>query len=176
MRTLLAFFLMAGLWSGCRVTLPADRTPGLAPHGNAELTGYIAELPYVTAEAGYRAAHALWKGASFDGDFAALASALRSGEIVGDWDHSPNDLLSRSDVGYMICRAADVRSGLNWRMTGLGRYAWRELTYQGIASPGNEYGFLSGGEFLGILARADDFRARRAGSLAQRATLGAPPG
>lgn len=161
---------------GCRATLPADLSPGPVPAGNAELTGYIAELPYVTADAGYRAGYTLWKGEPFDGEFDAVRQELRSGKIIGEWEKTPDELLSRAEVGYMVARAIELRRGLNWQLTGLGRYAWRELAYLGIVSASSEYGYVPGGEFLGILGRAGDYRDEHRGSLTRRAVLGEAPG
>jgi hypothetical protein len=179
LRRILPVAAAAGLAAagfGCRATLPAEMSPGPTPTGNVELTAHIAELPYVTADAGYRAAYALRHGESSEADFEELAAQLRQERIIGDWDMPPNGLLDRSQVGYMIARAIDLKRGLNWQVTGLGRYAWRELSYLGIASASTDFGFVPGGEFLGILLRASDYQLQRRGSLTQRVDLGAPPG
>ncbi len=168
----LSLLLATSALFGCQATLPTDRTPGPMPEGNAALIEYIAQLPYVTAEPGYRAVHILWKQSEFQGDFQALQQTLRAGEIIGDWDHQPDSILMRGDVGYMLCRALEIKSGLNWVLTGLGRYAWRELNYLGIASPLSETGYVPGGQFLGFLSRAEDFRDNRRASLTQRAQIG----
>ena len=75
----------------------------------------------------------------------------------------------------MLCRAADVRTGLNWRLTGMGRYAWRELNYLKIASPISEYGYVPGGQFIGVLARAEDYMHRVRGDGTEPVELGAAP-
>ncbi len=145
------------LLSGCqRVTVQVAEPP--PADGNAPLMVYIQQLPFITAEAGYRATHILWKKQVFEGDFDALTATLREGKVIGDWDYGPDDALNRSAVGHMICRACDIRGGANWLLTGMGRYAWRELNYLEIASPLSEYGYVPGGQFLGILARAEEFQ------------------
>jgi len=147
---------------GCQAPSPraADR-PDLPP-SNAALLDYIASQPYVSAEAAYRAIHILWQGEVFVGDFDALAQKLRTGKIIpARWRHAPDTPMDRPAVGYMVCRAAGIRTGINWQLTGTGRYAWRELNYLGIASPPSEYGYVSGGQFVGILARAEDYMHRR---------------
>ena len=174
MRSALAVFVGLAV-CGCRATLPAEYS-GPAPAESDALIDHLSGMPYVSADAGYRAVHALWKREPAGGDFAAVAAGLRSGGVIGDWGHAADSLLSRAEVGYMVCRAIDIRSGLNWRLTALGRYAWRELNYLGIASPPNEIGYVTGGQFVGILSRADDYRNERRGSLTQRAELGAEPG
>lgn len=169
------FALVLTVGSGCRMTISADRLPGPVPTENAELMDYIAELSYVTAEPGYRAAHILWKGESFTGDYATLAATLEQADIIDDWNDGPNDALIKAKIGYMICRALDIQRGLNWSATGWGRYAWRDLTYLGIGTSEGELGYLSGGEFLGILARATDYVDRRYASQSQRIDLGPRP-
>lgn len=162
---------VSALSAGCaNMTFQADTPPPAA--SNAELMDYIGNQPFVTAETGYRAAHILWKGAAFDGDFAALAGTLQQSDIAGDsWGHGPNDCLDRATVGYLVCRACDINGGINWPLTGLGRYAWKELQYRRIAQPSGEMGYISGGEFLGVLMRAEDYLHKSAGTV-QRAELG----
>jgi hypothetical protein len=165
--------------AGCQAAAPrtgAATRPVVPTEGSAALTEYIAEQPFVTVEPAYRSIYALWKGADFTGDFAALVAALRDGRIIASqWDYPPDALTDRGSVGYMICRACNIRSGLNWQLTGLGRYAWRELNYLGIVSPASEYGYVSGGQFVGILARAEDYLARRGQTVGGRVELGSPP-
>lgn len=157
--------------AGCRTMLPE---PAQAPprDRNAELVMYISDQPYVTAEPAYRAVYVLAKGTLFAGEFSELAATLANERLIGKtWQHAPNEALDRGTVGHMICRACQIRTGLNWNLTGLGRYAWRELIYHGIAEGGSEYGLLSGGEFVGILLRAEEYR-HKAGQDVDRAELG----
>lgn len=166
------------LASGCAMSNPRMATDEPVPADqNAELIVFISDQPYVTAEAGYRAIHVLCTGAVFDGDYAALQSDLIERDVVArKWGHHPDECLDRAAVGYMVARAVEIRTGLNWQLFGLGRYAWRELIYRGIAHPGSEYNLVSGGEFLGILARAEEFRFERGQPLQERAELGNEPG
>ena len=56
-------------------------------------------------------------------------------------------------------------------MLGLGRYAYRELQYHQIAGPGGDLGLVSGGEFLGIVRKADEYK-RHVGQTSDYAELG----
>ena len=156
------------------------RAMGMAPvpnNANAALMDYIGDQPFVTAEAGYRAAYVFWKGQPYDGDFAGVRGALVDGGIAsGGWNHDPADCLDRATAGYLICKACGINSGINWPLTGLGRYAWKELQYRQIAQPSGEMGLIGGGEFLGVLIKAEDY-ARRSGTtdMGQKAELGAQP-
>lgn len=163
--------VLTGCYTGSRRA--ADQ--GMVPRDNAALTEYIANQPYVTAEPGYRATYVLWKGEPFEGEYAELAAQLRAARIIGDWDLPPDALLDRGAVGFILARALQVKSGLNWQLTGLGRYAWRELYYLGIVETISEYGYVPGGQFVGMLGRSEDYR-RRAARPVPAVDLGPPPG
>jgi hypothetical protein len=150
--------------------------PSEAAQSSAALMEYIGDQPYVTQDAGYRAAYTLWRGASFTGSFDALAEELRGGHIIGrSWRDDPQRLLTRIHAGYMVCRATGIKSGLNWRLFGHGRYAWRELIYREIAQPSSEMNYISGGEFLGVITRADEYAAKRGRTPAPNLELGPRP-
>lgn len=164
--------LAAPLLVGCAAP---SAEPGLSVprKSSAELILHISQQPYVTADAGYRAIYTLAEGQSFHGatvssdegvspttpaadDFAALTSAMVHDKLVeASWDYAPERYLTRSDTGYMVCRACNIRTGVNWNLTGLGRYAWRELIYHEIAQPGNEFAPITGGEFLAVMLKAN---------------------
>ncbi len=164
------------LLAGCQAAQRHAATQPAVPRaGNAELVAYISDQPYVTAEAAYRAVYILSKKTAFDGDFAALASAMQSdGLVARQWQYAPERTLDRGAVGFMFCRACQIRSGVNWMLTGLGRYAWRELQFQRIAGGGGEYGLMSGGEFVGLLSRAEEYLRRTGKTETPPAELGSP--
>lgn len=170
---LLIVTTVAVLLTGCQATLPRDGA-AVPTSSNAELIQYIANEPLITAEPAYRATYILATGAPFTGSYAELATELQSRDIIDAWNYPPNQLLRRADVGYMVCRAADIRTGVNWNLLGLGRYAWRELIYHEIATGGGEWGLMSGGEFVGIIARAEDY-ARQNDQLPDQVDLGRQP-
>jgi hypothetical protein len=177
-RTSLLICVLGTILAGCQVAPPrgvAMTQPAVPTEGSASLAEYVADQPYVTVEPAYRATYALWKGEAFSGDFAALSAALRDGRIIGSgWKYAADALIDRDSVGHLFCRACDIRTGLNWQLSGLGRYAWRELQYRGIAGPGSEYGYISGGQFVGMLSRAEQYVARQGHGAAARLELEAP--
>ncbi len=153
------------LLAGCQAPHLAPSGP-VPQRGTAELVMYIGDQPFVTAEPAYRAIYALATGESYSGEFAELAERMRAERLVdARWQHAPDRCLDRGTVAFMVCRACRIRSGLNWILTGLGRYAWRELQYKGIAGEGSETALMSGGEFVGMLSRAEEYleRTGRAG-------------
>jgi len=160
-RPLLLLLAAGGVGSaaGCRSLSPAAPT---APRdSSAALVAHISDQPYVTADAAYRATYALAKGgASFDGEFDALRAALLGEKLIDDWDYEPQQYVHKHAVGVMICRACDIRTGINWNLTGMGRYAWRELVYHRIAKPSGEMGLITGGEFVSVLLKAEEYMKR----------------
>ncbi len=146
--------------TGCQTPSPHATTQPAPPAGNAELVLYISDQPWVTAEPAYRAVYVLAKGEPFNGGFDELTASLSQEKLIGNWGYSPDRRLDRASVGFIVCRACKIRTGVNWNLTGLGRYAWRELIYHNIAVGGSEFGLVSGGEFVGILARAEEYQAR----------------
>ena len=166
---------LLGSAAGCRHPAAAVTTrPAIPDDSNAELVAYIADQPFVCAEAAMRSVYVLAKGEVFEGDSAALETAMRAdGLLPRGWSHAPGDFLNRAEVSYMLAKAIHLRSGLNWQLTGLGRYAHRELIYRGIAHPGSELKLVSGGEFLGMLQRANEYLDRHGG--ADHAELGSEP-
>jgi hypothetical protein len=163
--------------SGCRASLShATTQPTVPSESNAELVQYISDLPYVTAESACRAVYILSKGEAFEGDYDALTATMKSQGLIGSgWNHDADRFIDRAAVGYLVARACRIRTGLNWRLTGLGRYAYRELIYRGIAHPAGEYGLMSGGEFLGVLARAEEYLHKVGRGAGDTADLGPEP-
>ncbi|MBU0617744.1 MAG: hypothetical protein KKI02_08505 [Planctomycetes bacterium] len=174
---LLVGALFALLLSGCRAARPHATTQLAVPaETNAELVEYISDLPYVTAESAYRAVYILSKGEIFAGDYDALTAAMESEGLIGrGWNHDADTFIDRAAVGHLVARACGIRAGLNWRLTGLGRYAYRELIYRGIAHPSGEYGLISGGEFLGLMARAEEYLHKVGRAPGEAAELGDEP-
>src|SRR5690606_4939674 len=107
--------------AGCQVGGPhATSQPALPQTGSAELILYIADQPFVTAEPACRAVYALAKGASFEGEYAALTTALRDERLIApQWRLDADQYLDRATVAYMVCRACGIKSGVNWLLTGL---------------------------------------------------------
>jgi hypothetical protein len=174
---LLAGMLAVPLLAGCRAALPHTTTQAAVPTDtNAELVEYISDLPYVTAESAYRAVYILSSGEIFDGDYDALVAEMQARRLVGQaWGYRPADFIDRVAVGHLVARACDIHTGLNWQLTGLGRYGYRELIYRRIAHPSGEYGLISGGEFLGVLARAEEYLHEVGRAPGDRAELGGEP-
>lgn len=184
-----ALLLLPCALTACRSTQPrefehpdspatqvAATQPALPTDSSAALTSWLADQPFVTAEAAARAAYALWRGEMFSGDFDALRAELASGGLVAKgWNAPPDQHISRGVAARMIARAIDLPPGVDSWLTGLGRYALRDLQFHNIAGPGSELPRISGGEFVGLLGRADEYRAQRERGQTPRTELGPRP-
>lgn len=154
---LLLSLLAIGCASTGRTAEPLTKDARTSSGGLIE---FIGNQPFVTAETGYRAAYAMAQGEMFDGDFVALEQALVEREIASaNWDLAAGDPLRRGQVGYLVCRAAGIKTGVNWNLLGSERYAYRELMYLGIAHEAGEYSLMSGGEFQGVLVATEEYLA-----------------
>ncbi|MBK8915744.1 MAG: hypothetical protein IPM64_14310 [Phycisphaerales bacterium] len=173
--------LLFGL-SGCAAPRAAAPMTADARVGNAALVEYVADSPYVTAEAAYRMAYLLRHDALFDGEFAALRDELvEAGIVRRRWGHAAEQYINRATAAVLICESLRWPGGVNWRLTGLGRYAWRDLQYRNVAGSGADWGLVRGGEFLGMIQRAEEqLRARGSGGPATDGSsaieLGPQPG
>lgn len=149
------------LATGCASMAPHASQPTPVPVGNVALMTWLGDQPYVTAEGAYRATHILWTGEPYDGDYASLEQKLVDAKIASAcWGLDADQYVNRAVVGHLVARAIDLNQGLNWMLTGLGRYAWRELILADVASASSEYSLISGGEFLGVLFRAEEYKTR----------------
>lgn len=175
--TLVAVVLLPFVLTGCRAARPHAATQPAVPTGtNAELIEYISDQPFVAAEPAYRAVYILSKGEVYEGGFDELSAEMVGARLVsGAWNYDSTTYLDRAAIGYMVARACNIHTGLNWSLTGLGRYAYRELAYRRIAHPAGELSLISGGEFVGLLARAEEYLHKTGRGAGEAAELGAEP-
>lgn len=162
--------------AGCQASLPTRANAPTPPRGNAELMEFLSNQSVVCAEPAYRAVYMLWTGDAFDGEFEALRDRFIEEKIaVRSWKHAPNTIMNRAGVAYMVCKACDIKAGANWLVSDLGRYAWKQLQSMGIAGRGTEVGYFSGGEFLGLISRADEYVYKKRNDAERRPELGDEP-
>lgn len=155
---LLASLLAIGCASTGRTTAEPLTEDALTSSGG--LIEFIGNQPFVTAELGYRAAYAMAEGEMFDGEYAALEQTLvQRGIAKANWNLAAGEPLRRGQVGYLVCRAAGIKTGVNWNLLGTERHAYRELMYLGIAREAGEYGLMPGGEFQGVLVATEEYLA-----------------
>lgn len=137
---------------------------------------YISEQPFVTANAAYRAIWLMVETEPFSGGFDELTEALVDRQIVdARWHYDALQFIDNATAAYMISRAAHINSSINFALTGLGRYAWKELQYRRIAEPGSEWSLTTGGQFLALLTKTDDYLHDIGRATSPRSELGDDP-
>ena len=66
--------------------------------------------------------------------------------------------LRKGLAAYMFCQALDIRGGIWMRLFGVNqRYAFRELVFEGIMSPGDVNDIMSGDELILTLTEAVEY-------------------
>jgi len=141
--------------------LTTDYKPG---DPEAEMTFWheLAEQPIVTNGDAMHALVELHQGADAHADYAARLAGLKDAGLLDAHFHAPaNQAVRRGTVAQIVARHLEIDGGLTMRLVGAHpRYADRELVYLDIMKPGTPGQALSGIQFVGILARAENFEGR----------------
>jgi len=151
------------LLTGCTITAPA---PSVEPGSLDDVTflSHLADRPMVSVDEAYRAILILADGQDDAQSFAEREEKLLArGMVRTAWGLKPSQAIDKGAVAYMVMRTCQIRGGLNchaFGSWGLGdrRYAFRELMYQELlpGDSGSDYQVISGGEFVGLLHKADE--------------------
>ena len=76
--------------------------------------------------------------------------------IEAGFDRPPNESVERGLIASVIAQVLDIEGGLTMRLIGPHpRYATRELVYLDIMEPGTSQQGMSGIEFVGLIAEAE---------------------
>ena len=88
-----------------------------------------------------------------------VASLKSRGFLPRNFDGGANEAVDRGTVAVALARHLRLKGGLTMRLTGLTpRYATRELEYRGVYPPSSTNQIFTGGEFVGVIGKAEDFR------------------
>ena len=138
-----------------------------APGSDAQ---FFAELGYKTAATAADAARAFTilvsEGKETGADYEAARTYLRSRGVLPDgWLNSAKaeDPLEKGHLARLVCRAISIKGGMWMRLLGpQPRLALRECVYLELMAIGPEYQYVTGGELVGVIDRADRWRVREA--------------
>jgi len=142
----------------------ADQADAAIPTSDAE---FFAELGYKPVATASDTARALVifvsQGKELGGDFDACRATLRRRGILPDgWldEAGPDDPTTKGNLARLICKAIGIQGGLWMRLLGpLPRLALHECAYLDLMESGATYRHVMGGELVGVIDRADRFRA-----------------
>jgi hypothetical protein len=94
-------------------------------------------------------------------DYAARVSTLKSrGLLPAGFDRPADEAVTRGNLAIIIARAMGIKGGVMMRATGgyWQRYATRELMFMDLYPPSSPQQTFTGGEFLGIIGRLEDWQ------------------
>lgn len=83
------------------------------------------------------------------------------GVLPEGFDRPGNEAVQRGTLAVALVKAAQIKGGVMMRLIGpTERYAVRELQYVGVFPPSGTHQTFSGGEFLDVLGRIEDYQLR----------------
>lgn len=155
--------------SGCTQTLRVEQADaGEKAAVDAFLHDHLEQQPMVTVGEAYRAMLILAEGEDAYSDFEARRATLESRGIARpEWGLRREACIDKGSVAYMVCQIIKLQGGVNFnvlgRLTGVGdrRYAVRELAYMELMPNAPAYRYITGGELVDVLAKADRYMASR---------------
>jgi hypothetical protein len=164
---LMGFCLLCGLMvAGCTRPERLEQVErGEQVSADLFLHEHLQMQPMVTVGEAYRAMVLLAEGEDAYDSFEAREVALEERQIVRrQWELKRAEPVDKGTVAYMVMRILKLRGGVNMLLfgnLGLGdrRYALRELAYQGLMEATPTYRFITGGELVNLMLKADRYMA-----------------
>jgi len=141
---------------------PADEA---VPESDAQFFSELGYKPVATASDAARAfVIFVSQGKELGGDFEACKAYLHARDILPDgWLEraDPADPLTKGRLAALVCKALGIEGGLWMRLFGpQPRLALHECAYLDLMVTGATYRHVMGGELVGVIDRADRFRAK----------------
>jgi hypothetical protein len=162
-----SFFILLPL-TGCRTARVADPLTasigGNDPGEQVEFWHQLAERPVTSNDEAFHGLLLFIDGQDPANDYAGRVAELKRREMLADdFDEPANEAVERGTLAVALVRALGIRGGVLMRLLGpTRRYATRELQFVEVFPPSSPRQTFSGSEFLGIIARAEDYQKRRA--------------
>jgi len=160
-----ALLVVAGI-CGCSQTLRVDQAEtGEKVDVDTLLHEHLQKQPMVTTAEAYRVLLILADGDENYDSFEARQAALEERGIARpQWGLSRDACIDKGSVAYMICKILKIRGGVNlavFGQLGIGdrRYAVRELAYMGLMPQTAPYRYITGGELVDLMLKADRYMA-----------------
>ena len=155
--------------SGCaRTTIehPLDTNyPGADTGAELEFWHALPARPVVSNDEGLHGLILLALGQDSAGAYdARVALAKQEGWLAPDFDEPADLAMQRGTLARAITVILDIKGGLMMHLLGpTARYSTRELVYlQLLSEPSTENLVISGLEYVGVISKAQDYRALHA--------------
>ncbi|MDX2115047.1 MAG: hypothetical protein SFZ24_05420 [Planctomycetota bacterium] len=182
LKTVLAAALLAGLANAAacqrsRVAEPVNFS--VLPKDEGGDQDYWHSLPgrsAVTNDEAFHGVLLLADGIDPTTSYEERLELLRSrGWVVEDFSEPADYAVQRGTLAKAICHALDIRGGVMMHLTNRApRYAVRELTYLRVMSGATENQVISGLDFVGVIAKAQDYQMLREAKAAPAPDQDAP--
>lgn len=163
---LVSLALLAGAGLGCGKNLRVEQADqGEQVDVDTLLNEHLQRQPMVTVGEAYRVMLILADGDDQYTSFDQRRTALEErGAIRSEWGLEREEPIDKGSVAYMVCRIIKAPGGINYNLFGrLGvgdrRYALRELEFLGLMPSAVPYRYITGGELVDLLAKADRYMA-----------------
>jgi len=160
-----ALLVLAGSL-GCGETLRVEQAEqGEKVDVDTLLHDHLQKQPMVTAAEAYRAMLILADGEEKYDSFEARRQSLEERGIARpQWGLSRDACIDKGSVAYMVCKILKIRGGVNFAVFGqLGigdrRYAVRELASMDMMPQTAAYRYITGGELVDLMLKADRYMA-----------------
>lgn len=149
---------------GCksaRVEQPLTRTLGSSDvETQLEFWHQLAERPVTCNDEAFHGLLLYLDGDDANDDYAARVQSMKSrGMLPGNFDEPPEKAVSRGTLAVAIVRALQIKGGVMLHVASRHpRYATRELVFLELYPPSSPHQTFTGGEFLGIMGRVEDWQ------------------
>ncbi|UCD28094.1 MAG: hypothetical protein JSV03_13515 [Planctomycetota bacterium] len=165
---LVVAILLAALTGGCTQTFRAEQADlGDGVDIDTFLHEHLQNQAMVTVAEAYRAMILLADGDDEYENFEQRRASLEQRKIARpQWNLQREVCIDRGSIAYMICRILKIRGGINYNLLGgLGigerRYAMRELLDLSMMDAGSVHQYMTGGELVDLIGKADRYMADR---------------
>jgi hypothetical protein len=168
------------LTSGCqtaRVEKPlTHELGGNDPNEQLEFWQRLADQPVTSNDDAFHGLLLFLDGGDPASDYAGRVQTLKSRKLLPQSFNQPAEqAVSRGTLAVALVKMLDIKGGLMLRLLGPNpRYAVRELVFMELYPPSSPHQTFSGVEFLGIIAKAEDYQ-RQEGTLRASAEAAAEP-
>jgi hypothetical protein len=156
--------LAALLATGCKSAYVDDpltqKFGGGDPESQMEFWHQLSERPLTANDEAFHGLLLYVDGNDPNENFEQRVAAMKARKMLSkNFDQPANQAVHRGVLAMAICRALDIRGGVNMHLLGpTPRYATRELMWVGIYPVSSPRQTFSGTEFLGIMGRVEDWQ------------------
>jgi len=163
----LAALLLAAL-GGCqtaRVAQPLTaELAGNQPSQQLEFWHTLATRPLTSNDEAFHGLLLYTDGQDPADSYEARVELLKSRKMLpANFRGQANEAVQRGTLAVAICRALEIKGGVMMRLSGAApRYAVRELEFVELYPPSSTFQTFSGGEFVGIIGRMEDYQRGQA--------------